>query len=226
MSYLKYVFLVCLYLAGIAEPSAAEFQLKLSQFDRLADEERYNVGNWQGIEASYGNNLFGFVSYEKAQIIPLWGIGDMQLLGAGFGYRYPITKKIRAFGKLGYYFISHEYEGRHAWRSSGDAGASEGMLYYMYSKYGFTYNGILYPDEYMIEYKNTIGGEIGLEFLQPVSKNTNLGFSLSYRSMKIHQLLRIMWDEKDFDHTGVCWEDGRNINYSSINYGVVLSYKF
>lgn len=200
---------------------AGQVDIELLQMNRLNDSEMYKVGAWNGLQINYQDKgKYAFLSYEKAQIIPFWGIGDMQLIGAGFGLETALTPEISLFGQLGYYFISQENEGRHD-------GFNEGLTYYFNKKYGYlNNNNLIFFDEYQVEYQNTFGGLLGIKYETELTKNMKAGFSLSYRSMKIKELLRVMSDQWDYDNTGQCWEESTNRDYSSINYGINFNYQF
>ena len=200
----------------------------LTQWNRIADEEKYQVGNWQGIQLNYkfDNNVYLFASQETAQIIPLWGIGDMNMTGVGFGLTHNISPKLSLFGQIGYYMISHENEGRHRVDPTG-AGAGEGIVYYMNDKYGFIKDGPYYQfDEYEINYENTFAGIFGVQFTQPITKNSDIGFALSYKSMKISEEFIVYLDKWNYPETGWRWEQAITRNYSAIGFSAVYQYRF
>ena len=216
--------LIALMMIGTAQ--AAEIEVQALQMSRMADDDTYQVGGWRGIQLNYvfDNEAYIFAGHEVAEIIPLWGIGRMNLTGVGGGIKHKLTDKISVFAQVGYYMISQENEGRH--RMDGTHGASEGMEYYFNAKYGFTSPTYVHFDEYQIEYEDTFGGAFGVQLVQPITKNMDLGFIMSYRAMKIKETLRVMKDEWNYDTTGWCWEQGINRNYSSMNFGISLDYEF
>ena len=207
---------------------AGEVEVMLTQWNRIADEEKYQVGNWQGIQLNYkfNNNVYVFASQETAQVIPLWGIGDMNMTGVGFGLTHNISPKLSLFGQIGYYMISHENEGRHRVDPTG-AGAGEGIVYYMNDKYGFIKDGPYYQfDEYEINYENTFAGIFGVQFTQPITKNSDIGFALSYKSMKISEEFIVYLDKWNYPETGWRWEQAITRNYSAIGFSAVYQYRF
>jgi hypothetical protein len=213
-------------IAGTAQ--AGEVDVLLTQWNRIADEEKYQVGNWQGIQLNYKFNsgAYVFASHETAQIIPLWGIGDMDMTGVGFGLAHNITPKLSLFGQLGYYMISHENEGRHDVDPSG-AGAGEGIGYYFNDKFHFLTGGRRVKfDEYEINYENTFAGIFGVQFTQPITKNSDIGFALSYKAMKISEEFIVYKDSWNYPETGWRWEQAVTRNYSAIGFSAVYQHKF
>jgi hypothetical protein len=217
--------LIALLMIGTVQ--AGEVDIMLTQWSRIADEEKYQVGNWQGIQLNYKFNsgAYVFASHETAQIIPLWGIGDMSMTGVGFGLSHNITPKLSLFGQLGYYMVGHENEGRHDVDPSG-AGAGEGIGYYFNDKYGFITNRYIKFDEYEINYENTFAGIFGVQFTQPITKNSNIGFALSYKSMKISEEFIVYKDSWNYLKTGWRWEQAITRNYSAIGFSAVYQYQF
>jgi len=189
------------------------WEVQLKQMSHINSDDYYQVANWQGLQVNYDvDDYYVFGSVERGQIIPLWGIGDLSLFGAGIGTRFKVHPKITFFGQLGYYYADHEDEGRHR-------GHSEGLTYYMNSKYGFSTDRFQVFDEYQIEYGNAVGGEVGVIF-----QHKKVGFLLSYRSIKIDETFRVMKDEWNFDLTGVCWEQEITRDFSSINFGINIKF--
>lgn len=216
---MRYLFILFLLIAGASELNAADFEVKAYQLSRLADSDKYQIGGWHGIQLSYGNKVYGFASYETAQVIPLWGIGDLRITGVGIGTKYNLTPRVSVFGQFAYYFVNHEDQGRHYCRS-------EGLEYYFNDKYGFTTNQYYTFDSYQIEYDNTVGGEVGIQLIQPLSKHTTVGLSVSYRTMKIGESLRVYRDEWGKDCSEACWMQDITRDFSSFNYGLSLGIKF
>jgi hypothetical protein len=204
---------------------AGEISIESFQATRIADDDMYQTGRWLGIQASYGEDDYVFISQEKLTPIPLWGMGNITMTGLGVGTKHKLTDRLSIFGQIGYYFVKHENEGRHRTDSAYSSGA-EGISYYFNTRYSALSNSYVHFDEYMIDYDDTIAGSIGLDYTKPISKNMNIGFSVSYRSMKLVELLRVMKDEWDYSGTGQCWEQKIARNYSSINYGIKVNYVF
>jgi len=215
------ILLIALMMIGTVQ--ASEVEVMLTQWNRIADEERYQVGNWQGIQVNYKNDngAYVFLSHEIAQVIPLWGIGDLSMTGIGFGLTHKVTPKLSIFGHLGYYLVSHENEGRHR-----DDVALEGMKYYFNDKFDFIPGEYHQFEEYEINYENTIAGIIGIQFIQPITKHSDIGFALSYKSMKISEELIVYLDDWDYETTGWRWEQSITRNYSAIGFSAVYNYRF
>lgn len=222
---MKALWISLLLMMGTAQ--AGEAEVMLTQWNRLADEERYQVGNWQGIQLNYklDNGVYFFASHETAQIIPLWSIGDMDMTGFGVGLTHKISPKLSLFGQLGYYMIGHENEGRHR-MTDGDGAASEGLTYYFNDKFAFIPGEYHHFDEYEINYENTFAGIFGVQFTQPITKNSDIGFALSYKSMKISEEFIVELDEWNYPETGWRWEQAITRNYSALGFSMVYSYTF
>lgn len=204
---------------------AGELSVEVFQASRMADDDMYQTGRWYGVQVSYGSEDYIFISQEKFAVIPLWGIGNMTMTGAGVGVKHKLTDRLSIFGQIGYYFVKHENEGRHD-MDIYNSSATEGMEYYFNTRYSALTSNYISFDEYEIDYDDTISGSVGIEYVKTLSEGMNIGFSLSYRSMKIRELLRVMNDAWDYDNTGACWEQKITRDYSSINYGIKLNYVF
>lgn len=212
---------------AVGEAKAGELSAKLIQHSRLADNDMYQTGSWQGIQISYGSDDgYGFISHETADIIPVYNIGQLTLVGLGWGMKHELTPNLKLFGQLGYYMASHENQGRNDMWANGDT-ASEGMYYYMNKRYaGIHYGGLVNFNEYQIEYQDTFGISLGFEYTKAITKNLDVGFSVEYRAMKLRELLRVMAPQWKYDETGACWQQEFNRNYSSIGAGLTLNYQF
>lgn len=194
---------------------AGDFTASFMQLGGITDDDTYFRGDWHGIKLDYqfdNSNNFVFISHERADIIPFWGIGSMYLSGIGFGSRFKVTDNIKFFGQVGYYLVEQENEGKHEMKG----GAAEGMHLYFNQRYhSTTPTKVVEFDDYEIRYDNTIAGEAGIEL-----QSGSVVYALSYRSMKVREFLRVYKDEWHFEKTGACWEQQNNRNFDSVNFSI------
>lgn len=197
---------------------AGEFQATLFQAGGITDDDTYFRGDWYGLKFSYqfdDSNNFVFASHERMQIIPFWGIGNISMTGVGFGSKFNVTDNVRFFGSVGAYLVKHDGEGRHDMHGPNAGDYGEGMGYYFNNRYLHAAGHAVGFDEYEIRYDDTLAGEVGFELT-----SGSVVYSLSYRSMKVREFLRVYKDEWKFDETGVCWEQQNNRNFDSVNFGI------
>jgi hypothetical protein len=205
---------------------AGEVEVMLTQWNRIADGEKYQVGNWQGVQLNYKFNSGAYIfgSYDNVQIIPLWGIGDMRMAGIGGGLKYDLTPRLSIFGQIGYYAVHHENEGRRP--VTNDGGAGEGMEYYFNDKFAFIPGDYHHFDEYDIQYEDALAGIFGVQFVYPIGKQSNLGFAFSYRSMKIAETFIVYKDEWRYEETGWRWEQRLERGMDAFGMSLVFTQEF
>ena len=217
--------LIALMMIGTVQ--AGEVGVRLTDWSRLADDNVYQVGNWQGIQLDYtfDNDLYIFGSHETAQVIPLWPIGDLSMTGIGFGVKHDITPRFRFYGQVGYYFVSHENEGRHP-IDMGSGDASEGMWMYMNHQYSYLPGFIWDFDTYEIQYENTFSGIIGIDYTHPVGKSSEVTFGISYRALRMDETFIVERDEWNYPVTLNRWEQMVSRNYGALGLSLGYNYTF
>ncbi len=214
---LSMVLLLCV-ITGAAV--AGEFSVKLKQFSHTAGTDDFDARGWGGLELSYkpdNTDTFYFVSQERAAIYTTGKAYDLDMTGIGFGFKPQITKKIRAFAQVGYYFIDNSWGDRRR-------GFNEGLHQGFNKWYAGVYDNWIDFQEYTVKTEDTLGGEFGVEYTHNFTKNFTIGLSYSKRIMNVrihHQAFRDVWDDR-YSY----WENQSNRNLGSDIFGASLSYLF
>lgn len=212
---MKYLIIICLVIPLVAQ--GGEIDFSVIQRNLASSTENHKTSEWEGVQISYGQKRYGFISYEKANITPLGGVFDYHMLGVGLGNKINLSDDIRLFGQLGYYFINNSWGERRR-------EFNEGMYYYINDRYSHSGKGYFIGfDEYGVKNSNALAGTIGVEMDFPLVDNLKTSISLSYRHMKIKEEWHAYLDEWDFDSTGQNWETGATRNYSTINLSITVS---
>lgn len=205
--------------------SANSVQVNLFQKNRLNDSEDFQIGNWNGIQLDYKfEKMYVFGSYESAQVIPKWGIGDMRAYGVGVGMKHKVNDHVRVFGQIGYYFINQENEGSYDISDRKQDG-SEGITYHMNNAYQFTQPDKFYEfDRMKINFDDALGAEVGFELFQQFTENLEGGMSLSYAAMKVPMEIDVY--RKEWDKVGAWWMEHITRDVSSLKIGAYITYNF
>jgi hypothetical protein len=194
---------------------AGELSVSLGQRAMSAGEDIYSVEDWNYIQLTYQpdeSNFYYFVSHETAEVAPSYFVWTYTMTGLGIGTRANITKNIRLFGQVGYYIIKND------WGHKKDI-YSEGLNYYFNTRF-YDLNSTDWHrfTEAKVENNNPIGGTIGIEILQPITKDITAGFSISHRMLRINEEVNVKGT--------TWWAVSPNRDYSSTNFGVSLNYTF
>lgn len=202
----------------ISSLQAAELGVKLTDWHRMADDDTYMIGNWQGIQLDYGETLYSWISYDNAQLIPLWGIGDLRMIGIGGGVRQPIGKRFFFYTQVGIHAVRHEHEGS---AECPEGPICEGVTYYMADRFQFIDpNRRQEFGRYELNYGDyTFSGLVGFEYRYPVKMGT-LTVGLSYRVMRIEEELIVYKDEWNYSQTGWRWEQNLERDLSALGFNI------
>jgi len=213
--------LILSFLLFLAFPVwADEISLSLTQKSRMADDDTYQSGGWEGAQISYKfDTVYVFASQESTAIHTLGKAFDYSMTGLGVGTKIPLSKRVNLFGQVGFYKV------KNSWGSTPRRERNEGLIYYLNDRYSND-GKIQNFDAFSVENENTVAGEIGIELMQPVTDSVNMGFSISYRQMKIKEIVHGYNDAWRFAETGENWEYGVSRNHSTVNFGLVSSYVF
>ena len=217
---MKILLLIPLLFVACFKPiHAGEIDFKVYQVSRLANDNTFQVGKWDGVQVSYGGDNYVFISNESMDVYTTARAYGTTLTGIGFGFKRKITPNIKMFAQVGYFIVKNDYPRQR--------GMNEGLLYYLNNMYGRWAVGRQYIpfDEYEVKQDNTFAGEIGLEMNYPISNNFKVGMTASYRAMKIYENIAGYWDEWR-DDPNHYWAIDLKRDYSSFNVGVNLNYKF
>lgn len=211
--------LIMVLLLVLAVPVyAGELSFNTMQMSRDADDNTYQVGDWQGVQVSYQpdkSDMYFFVSGETMSVYTLAKSHETNLTGLGFGIKRDLGN-IRVFSQLGYYMTRNDYGRKRV--------LNEGILYYLNSMYGQYASGKYQPfHEYEVTQKDAFGGAIGIEMNHQITKNLGVGLNVSYRIMKIYESTAAYRDDWADDHY---WIFGLSRNYSSTNLGLNVNYEF
>ena len=220
---MKRLLIASVFLFALQGVSAGTLSTQVFTATRIADDDMFQVGGWHGIQFSYqpDNTLsYSFISYEKLAVYPKGKAFDYTMLGLGVGSKYKLTKNIKLFGQVGYYFVKNSFGKR-------KSKFNEGIYYYLNDRYIHSGGGNYYSfDEYEVENDNTYGGTIGIEMNYPITKKLSADFVFSYRIMTIKESVRGFRKAWDAACYPCWWEFGVNRNYSSTNFGVNMNYQF
>ena len=215
------IFLAMMLFAIAASVFASECGVTAFERSRTADDGTYYVGAWFGTQISCGDKGYWFISQETADVAPIGHAFDINMTGVGLGNRYHLTDNIKLYGQFGYYLVKNTVGGRN------DA-PNEALYYWMSNRWPGTFGVTSTPfDAYSVQTDNNFGGEIGLELNYPISKNWSTDMVFSYRILQIHQVIagyRKIWDVPTCPECR--WEEGGTWNYSTINLGLKINYKF
>lgn len=229
MSDVKHILGALLVSAGIllaaAEcATAGELGVKVTQHSRIADDDMYQVGGWEGLEINYrptDSSGFIFASIEEARIYPKGNSHNITLAGVGVGIKHNLGKHFSVFGQFGYYFVKNNWGNRREF--------NESAHYYLNDRWkdsirhGDYYNF----DSIEIDHENTFAGTIGFELNYPITQRLSANMGVSYRNMKVRELIRGKRDEwTKYHHPDASWEFDISRNMSTLNYSLGLTYRF
>lgn len=202
---------------------AGEFSFSTGQRSLDAGNDQYTVRHWDFFSISYqpdDSSFYYGLSYEQAEVSPIYFTHTLDMTGLFAGVKTNITKNVRVFGSIGYYLIEDDFGGR-------KRQFIEGLTYYLNDRFGDATNQHHFFDEFEVETEDrAFGGTFGVELIQPVSKDLDIGFSLSRRLIKINETLSGYKDEWDARGTGASWKQQSTRDYSSTSFGVNLNYAF
>lgn len=194
---------------------AGELSVSVGQRAMVTGEDIYSVEDWNYIQFTYqpdDSKWYYFVSQEEAEVAPSYFVWTYSMTGLGLGTRANITDNIRVFGQVGYYFIKNDWDHKKNIYS-------EGLNYYFNTRfYGLNSTDWHRFDEAKVENGNSIGGTIGIELLQPITKDLTAGFSISRRMLRINEEVHVKGT--------TYWAVSPNRDYSSTNFSVNLNYNF
>ena len=217
--------LMVIALLLISATVQAQVQVNLMKMVRLSNDDAFYTGDWTGIELSYqfkDSPWYVYGGYEKTGVYAGGRIWDYTFKGLGVGMRHNVSDHINIFGQVGYYFVSNSWGGRR--NEFNEAGHYYLNSLWQESLPGPYDSGTYYVfDEFEVRNSDTIGISVGLEVDYPISKNWNAGFLVAYRYMNIEEYIAGYRDE----WAGIgWWELGRSHDYSSLNLGVTIDYRF
>lgn len=224
---MKYIITYLLLMSSVV---ASELRLDLLQMSRIADDDMYSVNSWEGLQLSYqfDSPLYVFGSIENADVYPIGRSHSLNFLGLGAGIRHNLSKTISVFAQAGYYVVKNDYG-----HQKGDF--NEGAWQYLNQRFrGMQNVDAPFADDqgnynfagYEIENDDAFGGTVGIDLLYPVSENFTVGASLSYRSMKVREVISGYFPGYYLGSNTALWEVNMSRNYSTINLGISAGYTF
>ena len=199
--------------------NAGELSLSLTQKSLTTADDVFSTNLWVGAQISYqpdDSNWYYFVSKELVEVSPIYKAWTYDMTGFGIGTKFKLTPKISLFAQGGYYIVKNSWGAR-------KRQFNEGIYYYLNQRfYGAQSTSYNWFKDYSVANDNAIGWTIGLEMVQPINKNWNIGFITSYRVIKIHEEIN------GYAYSGEAgwWQHITDRNYSSTNMGIILTYAF
>lgn len=194
---------------------AGEFSTEIGNRSMDAGDDSFTVGEWNYLQINYkpeGSNFYYGISTEEAEVSPIsYFAWTYSMIGLIVGTESKINDNTSFFSQLGYYDISNDLQ---------SSPVNEGTKYYFNTKFTGAHNYNSY-DKATLDNSNAVGGTVGIRIVQPLSENVKLGFSVSHRLLKIDEVLRVYFTDKD-KH----WAVSTKRDYSSTNFGVNLKYEF
>ncbi len=225
----KWLMFSCALLLVSMPVLASELEFQIVERSNMADEDTFQVGRWVGLQVSYTpkEDFYWYGSLERAEIhVNSYRAFDYGMLGFGVGSKTQISNRISVFGQVGLLGIFNSWGDR-------KNGESEAFEYYLNRKwYGLTdvYYGEtrwLSFDAYSVKNSQIEPViEFGVQTQFYKSKNYDVYFTASYRILKIDEKIAGYRAEFDSWGPGQYWTTSQRRNYSSINIGLVFSYKF
>lgn len=218
------------FLAVLVHPAyGSGVSVQLIERSNLADEDSFQVGSWEGIQISYHkDDVYLFGSIEESSIFPNgYHAFDYTMIGVGIGSTVRLSDRLKAFGQVGLYRITNSWGGR-------KRHPSEAMEYYLNRKW-YGLSGWYHEDgnaewlgfdEYSVKNSNAIGGTFGIEMAVYQDDYWTVGGSMSYRMLKINEKIAGYRDEWTPRGPGHYWTTSQRRNYSSINLGLNVGYRF
>lgn len=210
---------------------AGEVSVSLNQYSRMADDDIYQVGTWNGIQISYSHdsNVYYFIGQDTAVVYPNGRAFDYIFTAVGIGFKKKVTSGFNVFGQAGIAKIDDTLGKK-------NFNDIEALTYYFNERISqqlpsgyhqaFDSFGVTHDD-----YAAAIS--LGAELVTEITKNFSAGISMSYRGLKFHESLsayRNDWDAHNATlspgQTPTYWEFGIGRNYSSFNTGINLTYSF
>lgn len=173
-----------------------------------------NGGAYQAIKA-----LQGFeIQAEKDQIFIYGSIDPLVIIGttvdmysAGFGYKYQLSRNIKAYLKVGYDFAE---QGNYGW---------EAVYYYQAE----ILRGIHTPvrwDNYDAEIDGGFSGEVGVECSKEIIENLFIGLTAGYRVAN-HTVSTWGWNNGTIKGAAG-WVTEEQADFGGYKVGFIASYMF
>jgi hypothetical protein len=135
-------------------------------------------------------NIYTFGSYTMTERrIAGQGAGEFNIFGIGGGLHIPITKNLSMWGQVGYYMPKSNLTGS---TQDGDwyTGANNIEVHYLYWNQWGTNHQYNVQNYGIYECKlvaGNIGGALGLNLVQPISKKIDVGISLAYMFLRFKE---------------------------------------
>ncbi len=196
--------------------NADGLSLRLVERANLADEDTFQVESWESIQVSLQikKTSYVYASTERASVAPQGYHGfDYVMYSVGTGTRFPITKKITAFGQIGLMKVVNSWGGRKPRQS-------EAFEYYLNRKWYGLSNEWLQFDAYSVKNSDAITAEIGFD----MAITDSIFCTMSYRMLKITEKIAGYRTEWDALGPNQYWTSSQNRNYSSVNIGFGVAF--
>lgn len=214
------IFLIMVLFSIAASVFASEFSVTTFQRTRDADQDKYSVGSWYGVQVSYApeDKFYFLASQETAEVAPKGHAFDYNMTGVGMGMKFHPIDDVVIFGQISYLFINNTL-GKQPYSYN------EALEYFLNSEWNATATSQKF-DGYQVENENAFAGTFGVELNHKFTKSLTGSLMFSKRIMSIKEVIRGFNDAWDYEHTGVCLELGLKRSYTSTNMGLSLNYTF
>jgi len=186
------VLLAMVFLNGFSLPAmsqASDISLAVKGGMYFPTDSQFQQGSYLQLNLKW-KNVYAFGSYTMTERrIAGQRAGAFNILGLGLGLDIPITKNFSIWGQGGYYIPKSELVGSTAGHEFNEWAHFQEVHYLNWQKWGTEhhYNVDLYKIyEYRVASGN-IGGAIGFNLLQPLSKHIDIGIVTGYQFLKFKE---------------------------------------
>ena len=217
------IVLFIILLTGTAYASDVSLTVKEGMY--FPTDSQFQQGNHLQLNLNW-KNIYVFGSYTMtSRRIAGQRAGAFNVLGFGLGLDIPITKNLSIWGQGGYYMPNSELIGTTAGHDFDEWAHFQEVHYLYWQKWGVEHNyGV---NSYRIyEYQiatGSLGGAVGLNLLQPISKHIDLGIIAGYQLLRFTETFYARYPARP----QVSYIQTRqDANLSGLILGVSLTYKF